>query len=75
LHLSSEKPVSNLAFQMQPAPLRRAVAAAALDELLPLAYMWSRGAEMMASDASSQRHCAKSHCAPAAGGTVHVGSS
>lgn len=45
---------------------RKSAAAAALDELVPYAYLFARGAELLPDDIASQRHCAKTHCVPIA---------
>ena len=45
----------------------RAIAAAALDEALPLARLFTRGVtEVLSSDDAARRHCAKTHCVPCA---------
>jgi len=45
----------------------RAIAAAALDEALPLARLFTRGVhDVLDSDDAARRHCAKTHCVPCA---------
>ena len=45
----------------------RAIAAAALDEALPLARLFTRGVnDVLPSDDAARRHCAKTHCVPCA---------
>ena len=45
----------------------RAIAAAALDEALPLARLFTRGVtDVLPNDDAARRHCAKTHCVPCA---------
>jgi len=45
----------------------RAIAAAALDEALPQARLFTRGVhDVLNSDDAARRHCAKTHCVPCA---------
>ena len=45
----------------------RAIAAAALDEALPLARLFTRGlTDVLPNDDAARRHCAKTHCVPCA---------